>query len=62
LHYNVEAENERLGYSPKFGLNGDNTYKYINVFAYSCRHEATHGSDFVTWWGTNGTDLWTQTC
>jgi hypothetical protein len=48
--YYVEARRERLGYPVHFGTNAGRTYQYINVFAYACRHEATHASNYATWW------------
>jgi hypothetical protein len=48
--YYVEARKFRLGYPVHFGKNAGKTYQYINVFAYACRHEATHGSNYAVWW------------
>jgi hypothetical protein len=45
--YYVEARAYRSrGYTPMYGKNLGKTYRFINVFAYACRHEDTHGSDF----------------
>jgi hypothetical protein len=48
--YYVEARRDRLAYPVHFGKNAGRTYQYINVFAYACRHEATHGSNYAVWW------------
>jgi hypothetical protein len=50
--YYVEAKKCRTNYLVHYGQNADMAYRYINVFAYACRHEATHGMDFDGWWPT----------
>ena len=50
LYYVNAGPNWRGGYDVRYGQNAGRSYQYINVFAYACRHEATHGMDFDNWW------------
>ncbi len=50
LYYVNAGPKWRGRYDVLYGQNAGRSYQYINVFAYACRHEATHGMDFDSWW------------
>jgi hypothetical protein len=54
----VEAARERTGKTVRYGANATNTYNYIGLFGWACRHELTHSSNYAAWWpnGWNSND------